>query len=321
MRNIIFVVNKEPYCLWDIDVHDRNNEFLNGIDTEYLDYILNVHLEADDEKRATVALKSALHHALETMFSLIGAYIQAPNCSYAWIAKCSNNDLRQLISQIGDFNNDIYTVLNIEEITWESISNCIFKCYKPESDRNKQTTKLFAKLWQSLAHEYIDKNNTDEYNSIKHGFRVRSGGFTLAMGLEHDYGVPPPEDEMKVIGSSEHGVTFFKIETIGSQKGNRSIRSRRTSTNWTVENIALLIQLVSMSINNLVSALKIVNGAKAGTCKFLRPEEDTDFDKPWEHIPGITNCNMDIVINENDVATTTRKELLNKINEHKKANK
>lgn len=29
----------------------------------------------------------------------------------------------------------------------------------------------------------MDMNHVDEYNSIKHGFRIRSGGFALAVGL------------------------------------------------------------------------------------------------------------------------------------------
>ena len=319
VQNSIFAVNEEPYCIWEIDIAERNREFLDGIDVTYFDYLLNVYLESEDEKRAAIALRATLHHAMETMFSLLGAYIQAPECVYAWIAKCTNSDLRQLVKNIGSHHNTLFTKLNVEQVSWESISKLVFQCYKPDSDRNAQTTRLFASLWQRLAHELIDANHVDEYNSIKHGFRVRSGGFSLAVGLEHEYGVAPPAEEMKMIGSSEHGSSFFKIEPVGTSKSNRSIRSKRTSINWKIEKVALLIQLVSMSINNIVSALKIANGATAGTCKFLRPEEDEDFDTPWSYSTGVTSCNMDFVINEGDVVSTTRKELLERLNEHKKS--
>lgn len=319
VQNSIFVVNEEPYCIWEIDIAKRNGEFLDGIDVKYFDYLLNVHLESDDEKRAAIALRAALHHAMETMFSLLGAYIQAPDCAYAWIAKCSNNDLRQLVKNIGCYHNTLFTKLNIDQVSWESISKLVFQCDKPDSDRNTHTTKLFAELWQRLAHELIDAHHVDEYNSIKHGFRVRSGGFSLAIGLEHEYGVAPPAEEMKMIGSSEHGSSFFKIEPIGTSTRNRSLRSKRTSINWKVEKVILLIQLVSMSINNIVSALKIANGATAGACQFQRPEDDADFDKPWAYCSGVTSCNMDFAINEDDVVSTTRKELLERLNEHKKS--
>lgn len=72
MQNSIFVVNEEPYCIWEVDLPGRNIEFLDGIDTEYFDYVLKVHAETEDEKRASIALRTALHHATEAMFSLWG---------------------------------------------------------------------------------------------------------------------------------------------------------------------------------------------------------------------------------------------------------
>ena len=131
--------------------------------------------------------------------------------------------------------------------------------------------------------------------------------FHWLLGVEHEYGVSPPANEMQVMGASEHGSTFFKIESIGSSKQNRSIRSRRTSINWKVEKVALLIQLVSMSIENVVSALRIANGAKASSCLFHRPEEDSDFNKPLSYSPGITSCNMDFIVNESDIVVITKK--------------
>lgn len=314
LQNSIFVVNEEPYCIWEVDLSERNKEFLDGIDTEYFDYAIKVHLEADDEKRASIALRTTFHHAMETMYSLLGAYIQAPDCAYAWIAKCSNKELRELVSKVGAFHNSVFTKLNIENVSWDEVARSIFSRYMPGTDRNKKTAELFSSLWQRLAHEYTDQNHVNEYSSLKHGFRIRSGGFALAVGVEHEYGVPPPHDEMQLIGKSEFGTSFFRIEAIGNRKGNRSLRSRRTSINWKIEKVTLLAQLVSVSINNVVMALRIANGAKASTCKFLRPEEDSDFNKPWQYTPGVTSCNMDFVIDEAQIVAATKKELLEKLN-------
>lgn len=96
MQHSVFVVNKEPYCIWDIDLQRRNRQFLKGLDPAYFEYVLNAHLATDDEQRSSIALRASLHHALETLFSLIGAYVQAPDCAYAWIAKCKNELLRDL---------------------------------------------------------------------------------------------------------------------------------------------------------------------------------------------------------------------------------
>lgn len=293
-------------------------EFLEGIDTEYFDYIIKVHLGAEDEKRSSIALRTTLHHAMETFFSLLGAYIQAPNCAYAWIEKCSNKGLRDFIGKIEKSNNSLFTKLNIEKVSWENVAKSVFHRYMPGTEKNDKTQKLFALLWQRLAHEYMDQNYIDEYNSLKHGFRVRSGGFALSVGAEHEYGVPPPQNEMQLVGKSDFGTTFFKVEPIGKREGNRSIRSRRVSINWKIEKVVLLTQLVSMSINNVVSALKIANDAKAETCRFLRPKDDEDFEKPWGYSPGVTNCSMDFVINEEEVIFVTKNELFAKLKDRKK---
>ena len=319
MDSSIFVVNQEPYCLWEIDVQERNKEFLDGIDTGFFDYVVKLHLNADDEKRASIALRSTLHHAMETMFSLLGAYIQAPDCAYAWIAKCSNHKLRDFVRSIGNYNNDLFTKLLIERVSWEEVSKSVFRGYLPRTEKNVKTVELYARLWSRLAREFLEQSHIDEYNSIKHGFRIRSGGFSLAVGAEPEYGVSPPAEEMMALGHSEHGTTYFKLEPIGEEKGNRSLRSRRHSLNWRIEKTALLIQLVSMSITNVTSALKIANGAEGGTCKFLRPVEDDDFDKPWSFSTGVTSFNMDFVIPENEVKSTTKTELLKRINEAKKS--
>lgn len=309
MQNSIFVVNEEPYCLWEVNILAKNKEFLEGIDTEYFDYLIKVHSEADDEKRASVALQSSLHHATEMLFLLLGAYIQAPDCAYAWIAKCSNADLRQLVNKITSADITLFTKLTIGRVSWGNIAGAIYASYLPQTEKNKRTAELFANFWQSLANIYTDQNHIDEYNCIKHGLRVRPGGFSLEVGIEHEYGVAPPPEEMSTIGSSEFGISFFKLEPLGKKSGNRNVRSRRTSLNWSMQSTILLLQLVSLSINNVVSALKIANGAKSGTCKFLRPTEDEDFLKPWSFSPGLSSMTMDFAFDENLIPETTKQDL------------
>jgi hypothetical protein len=82
------------------------------------------------------------------------------------------------------------------------------------------------------------------------------------------------------------------------------------SLNWTIEKTALLLQLVSMSIKNVVSALRIANGASPGTCRFHRPTDDSDFDRPWSYSPGVLHCSFDFDIPEDQVRAVKRAELL-----------
>lgn len=313
MQSSIFAVNDSPYCLWEVDVADRNRTFLDGLDPEYFSYLLETYIETEDEKRGLIALKIGLHHSIETLFSLLGAFVQAPDCAYAWIAKCSNADLRTFVDRVTRGDASLISKLRLPNITWESVASAVFNTYQPGTERQAQTIEGFASLWRSLSHELLDQSAIDEYNALKHGFRIRSGGFALAVGAEHTYGVPPPDSEMQMIGKSDHGATFLKIENIAGSRLGPHIRSRQTSVNWSIERVILQFQLVGMSINNVVSGLKVLNGYPAGTCKFLRPQEDADFDKPWNYSVGVTSANFDYVLDEDRLPPVTKAELLAKL--------
>lgn len=316
MQSSIFAVNDEPYCLWEVDLASRTRTFLDGIDTEYFDYILRTHINTADEKRAVLAIRLSLHHAIEVLFSLLGSFVQAPDCPYAWIAKCSNTDLREFIARVSKEDASLITRLNIPSVSWTTLASAIFSTYQPGTDRQKCTIKHFANLWDSLSGEFLNQVHIDEYNALKHGFRARPGGFALAFGIEPVYGVSPPDSEMKALGHSDFGATFLKIEPLGSAKGNRHIRSRQTSVNWSLERIVLLQQLVHMSINNVVSALKIVNNYAPSTCRFLRPESDSDFERPWTYSTGVANINFDYVLDESLLPALTKADLLSKLRDN-----
>jgi hypothetical protein len=315
MQNSIFLVNDEPYCLWELDIHTKNLEFLDGFDPHYFDYLLNLHINSDDEKRASVALSICLHHAIETLFSLIGAYIQAPDCAYAWIAKCQTGDLKKLIKRISESDNSIVTKLRIKPIAWESIATHVFSAYPAEKEKKQKTADLFANIWRRFHDEFTDETLSDQYNSMKHGFRVRSGGFTLAIGEETEHGIAPPESEMKSIGGSKYGATFFKVSRIGKNSKNRSIRSTRTSVNWSIQKTAGQIQLAGMSIQNIISSLRVINGTKSSEVKFVRPQQDSDFDMPWSHSTGVNYFSLDFSASEINTQETTREQLINVVSE------
>lgn len=127
--------------------------------------------------------------------------------------------------------------------------------------------------------------------------------------MEHERGVAPPDEEMKHIGGSEYGTKFIRLETVGEIKNNRSLRSRKVSLIWSVERVALQLQLVCMSIANVITALKLVNGAEAVKCNFLRPNKDDDFERPWTFTTGITSFSIDFVVDETQVVPLTKKQL------------
>lgn len=131
--------------------------------------------------------------------------------------------MRQLISRINKRDKSIFTKLNIANVTWDSIAEYVYRWYLPGTEKNKKTSNLFAILWSRLAHDYLDENYILEYNSIKHGFRIKSGGFLLKAGLEHEYSLSPPDEEIFTVGYSKYGSTFYILEKVGGHsKHNRS---------------------------------------------------------------------------------------------------
>ena len=183
----------------------------------------------------------------------------------------------------------------------------------PGTEKGTNTTRLFAGLWRHLAHEFLEEDSVNEYNSLNHGFRVTPGGFKLAIGLEKSYEVSPPDNEIRVIGESKYGTSFYSIEIIPRRKGNRNLFTRKVSLNWTIEKTALLIQLIGMSIANTKLTLEIVNGGKPQSGKFFRPAEDGDFEKPWNYLPGVTRFSEDPNIEVESIPSVTRAELIEEI--------
>ena len=217
MQNSVFMVNTEPYCVWEVDLLTRNNDFLNGIDVEYYSYILKSHIDCDDsdDKRAVIAVRNAYYHAMETMYSLFGAFLQAPFCTYAWLGKYKTSDLRDIVKKINSGETSLETIVKIDKLSWREIAELVFSYYDPKSDEKKKIIERFSKFWERISSEYLNSDYIDEYNSIKHGFRVKSGGFGISVGIEKEYGNSPPEDNMTVIGNSEHGSSYFKLSPIG----------------------------------------------------------------------------------------------------------
>jgi hypothetical protein len=307
----IFMVGDEPHCIAGWDLKQRNAEFLDGFDTGYFEFLINTLADAEDEKRAALALRSTLHHSLETLFTLLCALSQAPHCVYAWISKCSTGPLRRLVETIGRGE-----PINGPWVTrprgWSGLADIVFDRYMPNEEKGETTKRLLALLWQRLAREFLDPDHIDEYNSIKHGLRMRSGGFSLRVGVEHSYGVPPPQHEMSTIGHSEHGSSFFRLERVGA-KDSRTFTTRRISLNWRLEKVILLCQLAAMSIENIVGVLRFLNGTPATDVRFVRPPDDADFDRPWTYSPGTTRIDMDFVFPPGTVPGLTKAELLDQI--------
>lgn len=310
MQGLKFIVGDEPYLIIDSDIQKLNIDFLNNIDPGFFYYILKVHMETDieteDGRRASVALKIALHHGLETFFSLAGALLQAPHCTFAWIPKCSTGTLRKIIHRISSADQTLYSTLKIERVEWESIAKIIFSSYKPNTPQQTEAINGFSKVWKNLASEFLDTIHSDEYNSLKHGFRVGCGGFKIEIGEANE---SKPE-KMNLLGESKYGCSFLTVEAITKSPKERSLRVRKHYTNWSIERLALLGQLIYLSIQNIVTALRIINGIPASECQYMTPIDKDAFERPWQYTPNVMNMTWESTVESNSRLSTTKEILL-----------
>lgn len=310
----VFAARDEPYTVVDFDLRERNRRFLAGIDPGYFEYLVSAHagnLVGENQQRAAIALRTAYHHGIETLFTLLGAYIQAPLAVAAWIPKSSTGDLREIARRL-QYGAALPTPTGPAQMLFVDLSKSVHDGAWGDDPSRDTTIQKFGQLWSRFASDLLDTLQQDEYNSIKHGFRVRAGGFAVQMGDEVRYGEAAPPEAMKTVGASLFGTSFSVLEGRDDQRAKRStfeFRLRRVALNWTIERVTLALPLLAMSINNVVSKLRLMSGEPPENLKVQRPSEATAFFAPWRVTTGVTSSNMDLTVPWDEVDEPTRESL------------
>jgi hypothetical protein len=305
-----FVVGDRPFCVWEWNLRQRNRDFLDSIDPNYFRYTAAVHADqigGDHKQLAALGLRLTYSHAMEAFFALICATLQAPGCVFGWLDKYKEDDLRQLLECIKS-GGPIRSVVELEEISWGAISNAIHRCLALD-DKQKETRikEKYAELWEWLAWEFLNPLVHREYNCIKHGMRVGKGGFHMAAGIEAVPGVLASPESMHILGGSAFGTTFFLGESIGQDKIN--LRLKRHARNWLPESLTASIDLMAMSMSNVLSFLKVLNGAAAATVQFAWPADLDLFEKPYL-VPPVNDLSMDRVLDVSHIQPVSRGRIL-----------
>ena len=309
MKNIVYAICDEPYCLWEKDIETAAAGFLKSIDYEYFSYIAersSADLE-DPERgmRAATSMRLALFHGGETLFLLIGALLQGHRCPHAWVGQCSTGELRTIIERINAGKPLLMQNSRIRNLSWLDISKEVLVNCPPNAPELKNAIKLFADFWKLLALNHTSQIYIDEYKSLKHGFRIALGGFEVKMGTYPSASMPPPEQEMKSLGSSKWGADFRVIKKFDSDiKGSRSRQSIRTAVNWNAEAVAYSLHLVTHSIMNIIGYLGALNGLKDLQ---LRLPEPIVFELASKRVDLLS---MTMPMTSDNACSTTKQQLL-----------
>lgn len=296
--NIVIQVGKQSYCYWDFDTEmkRKNIQFIKSIDTDYFTYQADVHadkLDSEHKSSASLALRSAYVHGLESLFSLIVGLVQAPHHLHFWSTQYKINELRECVKSLHhNFNANHAYDIKSGFFNWEKVAEIVLWNSFPDREKVENDIRETAWMWQRFAHDFCNEDIQIEYNSVKHGFRAKQGGFVLGFGLERTPGVRADEKDMNYMGT-QHGSTFFfpeKLPKEASDKNSRNIEINSKSLAWIPENLYWGLYNIANSIENIKSALLIMNGEDPKSVKFVRLEDNEDYYLPWKLNTGI--CSM-----------------------------
>ena len=310
-----FVIDEMPYCVSMWDLSKRNEEFIDRFDPGYFEYLSSTYCQTIASKESNrdrhygaVALRAAYSHGLETLFAILGATLQAPHCVAGWLMKYSTQNLISLVQKIHT-HKKILTLFRMDEVSWKGVADLVFHHFALDDEQDTSKIKAsFARSWQRLAAEFLDQKNRDENNSIKHGFRLNPGGFQLAFGIQKDPKVPAKK--LESLGGSEFGSTSFSKQRFDKYNFHL-IKNHR---NWVPENFVNGLTLISGSIRNITSFLKLVNGKDPKEVRFRWPTNESDFDAPWALSSGVTDFKLDPVLSKENLKLFSKEDILSVFN-------
>ncbi len=74
--------------------------------------------------------------------------------------------------------------------------------------------------------------------------------------------------------------------------------------------MAHALTLVAMSIQNVLTYLKFDYGIQQTEVRYIKPENETDFNKPWVSSMGVNRFGMTSMIDENSIIAVSKKDIL-----------
>lgn len=315
METDFFFVGDRAQAFWDWDLKDRNLEFLQGLDPDYCVFIAQQMAPLLDDpdtcQEAAAALRVAYGQGIETLMALVAAALQAPTCPLGWMLSYQTAELRTFIERI---RRPSGSPLVYPMFRWPYLDGLADEVLAPvpyPDPKGKWVVEGFTRFWYQASGDFVDPDQTAEYNAIKHGTRLTLGGSYWAIGRESIVGEAAPE--MHSMGGSEFGSSIFTKEKVAGDSVHW--RPRRRLRNWAPETWVHDLQLVSMSLRNLISFLKTVSGVDPTTCQYQNPESPDLFERQATGI-GFLGSSFDTRVSASDIRRLSKADVEAAIRRH-----
>jgi hypothetical protein len=279
LQSVGFVTGKRPSVFWGDNLGGDNDEFLEALDPDYFEFVARdcaarlddtSTLSRADRARVATVLRVTYGQAVEMLMALLCAAAQAPWFPMGWMARYQPAELCNVVQWI-DRTEAFHTVLAEQPVSWWSISAFVHQfVFTDDEVRKKDLTEKFAGLWKHVAAVFLSEDDRREYNALKHGLRVRPGGFKVAVGNEKTPGTLAAPEDTQLLGGSEFGSSFVVPTAIGHQADGQLYFSR-VFRNWKHESFIVQLQLMAWSINNVISRLRVCGGVHPSAVRFRWP--------------------------------------------------
>ncbi len=315
-------VNETPRCFWGYNLREKNIRYLERLDSDFYDKIAiklaKLHEEDPADIITPILIRQYYYQSLETLYSFIFALLQSPDCVFGWLSMYKTSQLKKLVEKI-NCGRKILSKFKFPFYDWDHISELVHVAYA-QSEKKESLIKCYSLFWQRLSYEYLKDDYNAEYNSLKHGARIMPGGVFISIGRETTPGKAAPKENMKSIGGSKYGTTFYSTEKIlNDTDENKELHwgFKEKTVNWLPEALIPRLQLISNSINNIISATLIYNGKDPNKVLYKNPQDLNAFDESYFKTPGVLGLNRNIDVSREEIIehNLSEKEILEEYEE------
>ena len=291
----IFCVLEKAYSVWGSDLREENDRFLRTISADFYEKFSQAQSKKDLEDATVRGIESGLtrlvwHHSLETLFCLIGACLQAPNCVFGYFSNCHNNGIREIAKSLLKKQRLKYTYASLEDYSWEGIIKAVYEP-TPWVEECPETIDYVARAFEAMAEAYLSDWHRLEYNSLKHGMRVATGPTSFKMANPKGQFDVPDGINIEARDSSHFTHTISSPNLTTGKRRNHLI-VERVIVGWSLDRTIKDIQLIAMMIRNVINLIKVIRSTK-DQLTFHRPTTDQEWwDDYFKDTSNLRSCNL-----------------------------